>query len=537
YTAAHTVTQAEIDSNGGGDGQLENTATADSNETGPDTDDATVPVAQNPALNIDKVTVYGAQSGDGLNNVIAGTPIKWQYTVTNTGNVSLSNVGVKDNAGTAGTTADDFNATYISGDANNDGKLNLNETWIFEKTGTAVAGSYSNIGTASGTNGTTVTDTDPSSYFGTSPLGQITPTGTTPNQYIDGSALDFSDYYASQGGVIQYGVNNQGKIGQTNPGVFFYYTGLSNAIKGFDGPDSGTAPDAMTIKIDQSDSSALFGAFTATTNDVKLYKVTDLDGNGIDAGDTVTQVQLASSQIILGTGANAGDVTVNFTPDAVGSLYVIGVKYDTGSVIGTNVGKVPGSWPTVNYTFNTDVGNNGTIDETAVGGITIAPKFAALTLDGAIGDGARALSEGQLDHVIGLAIAYWAQQGASDEQLATLRAAEVTITDLGGSMLAASSADSVWIDDDAAGHGWSLGNGGVAPDKVDLLSAVTHEFGHLLGLEHGPGVMDPTLAVGERDLPSGEQQAQAAFPAFLAGLEELAAIGSHGLGVPEGLVH
>ena len=40
YTAAHTVTQAEIDSNGGGDGELENTATADSNETAPDTDDA-----------------------------------------------------------------------------------------------------------------------------------------------------------------------------------------------------------------------------------------------------------------------------------------------------------------------------------------------------------------------------------------------------------------------------------------------------------------------------------------------------------------
>ena len=33
---------------------LENTATADSNETGPDTDDASVPVAQNPALNITK---------------------------------------------------------------------------------------------------------------------------------------------------------------------------------------------------------------------------------------------------------------------------------------------------------------------------------------------------------------------------------------------------------------------------------------------------------------------------------------------------
>ena len=54
YTAAHTVTQAEIDSNGGGDGDIDNMATADSDETGPDTDDATVPVAQAPALNIIK---------------------------------------------------------------------------------------------------------------------------------------------------------------------------------------------------------------------------------------------------------------------------------------------------------------------------------------------------------------------------------------------------------------------------------------------------------------------------------------------------
>ncbi|MGX7953821.1 DUF7507 domain-containing protein, partial [Tsuneonella sp. HG249] len=49
YTAQHTVTQAEIDSNGGGDGDLDNVATADSTQTDPDTDDATVPVDQNPS--------------------------------------------------------------------------------------------------------------------------------------------------------------------------------------------------------------------------------------------------------------------------------------------------------------------------------------------------------------------------------------------------------------------------------------------------------------------------------------------------------
>ena len=54
FTATHAVTQAEIDGNGGGDGVAGERATADSNQTGPDTDDATVPVTQNPALNIVK---------------------------------------------------------------------------------------------------------------------------------------------------------------------------------------------------------------------------------------------------------------------------------------------------------------------------------------------------------------------------------------------------------------------------------------------------------------------------------------------------
>ena len=64
YTAAHTVTQAELDSNGGGDG-LDNVATATGTGADPDTDDATVPVAQTPALNIVKERDAGADRADG----------------------------------------------------------------------------------------------------------------------------------------------------------------------------------------------------------------------------------------------------------------------------------------------------------------------------------------------------------------------------------------------------------------------------------------------------------------------------------------
>ena len=43
-TASYTVLQSDLDNNGGGDGDIDNMVTADSNETGPDTDDASVPI-------------------------------------------------------------------------------------------------------------------------------------------------------------------------------------------------------------------------------------------------------------------------------------------------------------------------------------------------------------------------------------------------------------------------------------------------------------------------------------------------------------
>ena len=88
----------------------------------------------------------------------------------------------------------------------------------------------------------------------------------------------------------------------------------------------------------------------------------------LNAGTTCTQVQLAESQIEITPG---GDVTVNIATAApAGSYYVISVKYNTGSVVGQSAaGK-----PTVKFTFTTDVGFNGTIEETDTKGITLAPK-------------------------------------------------------------------------------------------------------------------------------------------------------------------
>jgi hypothetical protein len=103
--------------------------------------------------------------------VTVGSTVTWTYTVTNTGNLPLANVGVTDDNGTPGSPGDDFTATYVSGDTNNNSLLDLNETWTFTASGPAIAGQYENYGTAKGTapSGTVVTASNLDHYFGQAP--------------------------------------------------------------------------------------------------------------------------------------------------------------------------------------------------------------------------------------------------------------------------------------------------------------------------------------------------------------------------------
>ena len=99
------------------------------------------------------------------------------------------------------------------------------------------------------------------------------------------------------------------------------------------------------------------------------------------------------------------------------------------------------------------------------------------------------------------AIGYWSRLGVTGDALASLDQVEVQIASLPGSLLGiASTTNCVWIDRDAAGYGW---NAGLGSGGMDLLSAVTHEFGHKLGLYHDDPhkVMAAALARGVRSLP------------------------------------
>jgi LPXTG-motif cell wall-anchored protein len=92
--------------------------------------------------------------------ITEGAAVNWEYRVTNPGNAPISNVTVTDDQGVT--------PMLDSGDINNDGLLDPDETWIYKATGVAVVGQYANIGTVTGTDvtGAPVTDTDPSHYIG-----------------------------------------------------------------------------------------------------------------------------------------------------------------------------------------------------------------------------------------------------------------------------------------------------------------------------------------------------------------------------------
>ncbi|MBT6681448.1 MAG: DUF11 domain-containing protein, partial [Chloroflexi bacterium] len=333
FSATYPVTQDDVDA-----GQIDNTATASGTPPiGPDvtdTDPETVPVPQNPGILVVKTPDVG-DPGQPL-TVPEGGTVVFGYTVTNTGNVSLSGVTLSDNL--------EGSPSYASGDTDGDGLLDVDETWIYSA-GHTVSQSDLDAGII-GTDETTAwvaSDPGVATVVGISPSGS-TVTSDNPGgvllvqipaiQLVKSGSLDLGvDGIATPGDLITYSftVTNTGNLTLTNVTVSDPLIAVSG------GPIASLAPLAV-------DGTTFTGSYAITQADIDAGKVDNIattsgtapDGTGVSDDDTHTEPVpanpvielLKSGSLDLGVDgiANPGDViTYSFTVTNTGNVTLTGV--------------------------------------------------------------------------------------------------------------------------------------------------------------------------------------------------------------------
>ena len=117
--------------------------------------------SSHPSIEIEKATNgHDADTAPGP-TIVEGLPITWTYVVTNTGDATLSSVGITDDQGVT-----------VSCPAS---VLAAGQTMVCTAAGTASPGQYSNMGTVTGISpcGDTVSDSDPSHYLGQALVASI----------------------------------------------------------------------------------------------------------------------------------------------------------------------------------------------------------------------------------------------------------------------------------------------------------------------------------------------------------------------------
>ncbi len=130
------------------------------------------------------------------------------------------------------------------------------------------------------------------------------------------------------------------------------------------------------------------------------------------------------------------------------------------------------------------------------------------------------LNDAELAPIVAQAKALWANALGNDSRLSSLDTVQIKVSDLPGDVLGLTAGNTIFIDTNAAGHGWYIDptpaddsefTRGPKPAGIDLLTVVTHEMGHVLGLPDvsaGTDNMKGSLGEGARLVPTASSAYQ-----------------------------
>jgi VCBS repeat-containing protein len=364
-------------------------------------------------------------------------------------------------------------------------------------------------------------------------------TGSVLNATISNNVIDANNIFGSSGigggsassgfGISQAPVDNvnilSNNVKDTNgPGIFFNAIGAS-------------AHD--NVKIDNN----IVGTPTDGSGTEEGIKVS----SGNNGGDN----EVVSLEISGNT--TSGDSGGGLTAPGIG-LRKQGTNpsVDAFNIVGMTAGSQ--SSPTIENFVNSqnpnsaagNFGVGGTVLISATSGFVGIPTLPQNLLAAASGgvesstptSGEMHLTQTELDSIVAAAINQWALAGATPSQLAALHNIVFTVADLPGATVADETPGHITVDVNAAGHGWFVDPtpgdnfefthaanaagtdlftdpASAAAGHLDLLTAVSHEMGHVLGLPDGTSASDVhdlmyiSLADGERHVPSAADVLQA----------------------------
>ena len=286
-TATYTVTQADLDA-----GSVSNTADAEGTDPGGDTvispaSTAILSPTANPAL-----TVAKSASSSGGTGLHAGDLITYSFLITNTGNVTISDVTVDEGAFTGTGTLSA--ATCPAGAASLAPAAQVTCTATYTVTQADVdAGRLSNTATARGTPppgvpGPTVSP----------PSTVVITQASAPALTVSKSVSPTSVSTAGQGVTYSFTVTNTGNVtiaGATVSDLSFSGTGTLSAI---------SCPPGIAV-LAPAASVTCTATYTVTQADLDAGTVSNTaDASGLDpVGDTITS---PVSTAVLAVNANPG---------------------------------------------------------------------------------------------------------------------------------------------------------------------------------------------------------------------------------------